>query len=90
MADKALVDCCKGAVQVGQVNGIVFGDGRKVLEVFFAKTDRAMASVFGEDGQAMGSADNGAGIVHEAGAVFNQGTGAERIGMLGFMLDTAS
>jgi len=89
MADKTLVDCCKGVVQVGQVNGIVFVNGRKVLEVFFAKTDRAAASVLGEDGQAMGSADNGAGIVHEAGAAFNQGTGAERIGMSGCMLDTA-
>ena len=48
-----------------------------------------MAPVFGAHGQAMGPADNGAGIVHEAGAVFQKGKGAEGIGMPGFVPDAA-
>jgi len=89
LADKLAVDRCKRMVQLRQVDGIVFGDGGEVLEVLLTKTDHTVASVFGEHGQAMGSADNGTGIVHEARPVFNQGTGAERIGMSGFVLDTA-
>jgi hypothetical protein len=71
-----------------QVNDVLFGDGGKVLEVFFTKADRAVASVFGEHGQAVGAANDGAGMVNEAGAPFQQGTGAKGIGMPGIVLNT--
>jgi hypothetical protein len=58
-----------------------------VLKIFFAKADGSVSPVFGKHGQTVGPADDGAGIIHEAGAVFQQGTGAERIGMPGFVLN---
>ena len=70
------------------VNDVLFGDGGKVLEVFFTKADCAAASVFGEHGQAVAAANDGAGVVDEAGAPFQQGTGAKGIGMPGIVLNT--
>ena len=88
LADKSAVDCSKRAVQMCQVNDVLLGDGGKVLEVFYTKADRAVASVLGEHGQAVGTANDSAGIVDEAGAPFQQGTGAKGIGMPGIVLNT--
>ncbi len=38
-ADKSAVDGCQQAVQVGQVDNVVCGDGGKIPEVFLAKSD---------------------------------------------------
>ena len=46
-----------------QVNDVLFGDGGKVLEVFFTKADRAVASVFGEHWQAVGALRNAPRLV---------------------------
>jgi len=89
LADKPAVDCCKRVVQLCQVNDVLCGDGRYVPEVFFAKADRAVTPVFGEHGQAVGPADDGAGSVHAAGAVFQKRAGAVGIGTAGFVLNTA-
>ena len=87
-ADKSAVDCGKRVVQLGQVNDVFFGNGGQAPEIFFAKADRAVASVFGEHGQSVGPADDGARCVHATGAVFQQGARTEGIGMAGFVLNT--
>ena len=90
LADKPAVDLGKGSIQVCQVNDIFIGDGGRMLEVFYAKADRAVASVFDAHGQAVGAADDGAVIVHEAGGVLQQGARAEGIGIPGFALNTVA
>ena len=87
--DKPAVDGGNGAVQLCQVNDIFFGDGGQVPEIFFAKPDSAVAVVLGEHRQAVGPAHDGAGSVHAAGTVFQQGAWTEGIGMAGFALNTA-
>ena len=86
---KLAVDGGKRVVQLRQFNDVFFRDGEPALEIFSAKTDGAVAPVFGEHGQAMGPADHSPGSIHATGAVFQQGAGTERIGMAGPMLNTA-
>lgn len=86
LTDKHLVDRCKSAVEVIQIDNGILRDGTKIAEIFLAEPDGAMASVFGKHRQAMGSANNEPRGVHEARTFFKQGTGAISICVCGLVL----
>ena len=67
--DKPDVYLGKVSIQACKVNNIFIRDWVELFEILHAKPDRSPTLVFDAHGQSVGTADDGPGIVNQAGSL---------------------